>query len=179
MVSEAIRYTYRGRKESKRGESERGEREREKERGSEREGERDSGKLRVSIVIISWSCSALHSASGRTLAGCSGDSTHYESLHLKQWSVPLHQCSLFRSDNLMHNIVYMYNMVGQNLTKSTNVQFGYAFYILLVGGLFSLGAAASNLLFARSAADRRRSLRLRFRYNIHYITMCICSCVSM
>ena len=48
--------------------------------------------------------------------------------------------------------------------SNVNIQFGYAFYILLVGGLFSLGAAAFNLLCARSAADRRRSLRLRFRY---------------
>ena len=47
---------------------------------------------------------------------------------------------------------------------NVNIQFGYAFYILLVGGLFSLGAASFNLLCARSAADRRRSLRLRFRY---------------
>ena len=43
------------------------------------------------------------------------------------------------------------------------VQFGYAYYILLVGGLFSLGAASYNLLFARSAADRRRSVRHRYR----------------
>lgn len=47
---------------------------------------------------------------------------------------------------------------------NVDIQFGYAFYILLVGGLFSLGAASFNLLCARSAADRRRSLRLRFRY---------------
>lgn len=52
-----------------------------------------------------------------------------------------------------------YNRCGEG----GNYQFGYAFYILLVGGLFSLGAAAFNLLCARSAADRRRSLRLRFR----------------
>jgi len=45
----------------------------------------------------------------------------------------------------------------------TEVQFGYAYYILLVGGLFSLGAASFNLLFARSAADRRRSVRHRYR----------------
>lgn len=43
------------------------------------------------------------------------------------------------------------------------IHFGYAYYILLVGGLFSLGGAAFNLLFAKSAAERRRSLRLRFR----------------
>ena len=43
------------------------------------------------------------------------------------------------------------------------VHFGYAYYILLVGGLFSLGGAAFNLLFAKSAAERRRALRLRFR----------------
>ena len=44
------------------------------------------------------------------------------------------------------------------------VSFGYCFYFLLVGGAFSLGGASINLLFARSAADRRRSLRNRFRY---------------
>ena len=44
-----------------------------------------------------------------------------------------------------------------------NVNFGYCFYFLLVGGLFSLGGASVNLLCARSAADRRRSLRNRFR----------------
>lgn len=47
--------------------------------------------------------------------------------------------------------------------KKIEVQFGYAYYILLVGGLFSLGAASFNLLFARSAADRRRSVRHRYR----------------
>ena len=47
--------------------------------------------------------------------------------------------------------------------SSVEVHFGYAYYILLVGGLFSLGAASFNLLFARSAADRRRSVRLRYR----------------
>ena len=41
--------------------------------------------------------------------------------------------------------------------------FGYCYYILLVGGLFSLGGVSFNLLFARSAADRRRSVRHRFR----------------
>lgn len=45
-----------------------------------------------------------------------------------------------------------------------HVSFGYAFYLLLVGGLFSLGGASFNLLCARSAAERRRQLRLRFRY---------------
>ena len=48
-------------------------------------------------------------------------------------------------------------------SQDAQVQFGYAYYILLVGGLFSLGGAAFNLLFARSAAERRRLLRLRFR----------------
>lgn len=47
--------------------------------------------------------------------------------------------------------------------SNVEVHFGYAYYILLVGGLFSLGAASFNLLFARSAADRRRSVRLRYR----------------
>ena len=42
-------------------------------------------------------------------------------------------------------------------------QFSYAYYLFLVGGLFSLGAAAFNLLFARTAAERRRSVRSRFR----------------
>ena len=44
------------------------------------------------------------------------------------------------------------------------VSFGYCFYFLVVGGLFSLGGASVNLLCARSAADRRRSQRDRFRY---------------
>ena len=52
---------------------------------------------------------------------------------------------------------------GTTCYSNVEVHFGYAYYILLVGGLFSLGAASFNLLFARSAADRRRSVRLRYR----------------
>ena len=47
--------------------------------------------------------------------------------------------------------------------EDIETQFSYAYYLMLVGGLFSLGAAAFNLLFARTVAERRRSLRSRFR----------------
>lgn len=47
--------------------------------------------------------------------------------------------------------------------KDIESQFSYGYYLMLVGGLFSLGAAAFNLLFARTAAERRRSVRTRFR----------------
>lgn len=50
-----------------------------------------------------------------------------------------------------------------SLRKNIESQFSYAYYLMLVGGLFSLGAAAFNLLFARTAAERRRSVRSRFR----------------
>ncbi len=50
-----------------------------------------------------------------------------------------------------------------NALPNVGVHFGYAYYILLVAGLFSLGGAAFNLLFAKSAADRRRALRNRYR----------------
>ncbi len=46
---------------------------------------------------------------------------------------------------------------------NVEVHFGYSYYILLVSGLFALGGAAFNLLFARSAAERRRTLRNRYR----------------
>jgi hypothetical protein len=49
------------------------------------------------------------------------------------------------------------------LRKNIESQFSYAYYLMLVGGIFSLGAAAFNLLFARTAAERRRSVRSRFR----------------
>ena len=52
---------------------------------------------------------------------------------------------------------------GCRVSNKVDVQFGYAYYILLVSGLFSLGGAAFNLLFARSAADRRRAMRNRIR----------------
>ena len=53
----------------------------------------------------------------------------------------------------------------------SSISFGYSYYILLVSGLFSLGAASFNLLFARSAADRRRSVRTRFRFVSSYTYM--------
>ncbi|KAL5471459.1 hypothetical protein EMCRGX_G029579 [Ephydatia muelleri] len=40
------------------------------------------------------------------------------------------------------------------------VHFGYAYYIFLASGVFSLTAAAFNLLCGRSLADRRRQMRL-------------------
>lgn len=40
------------------------------------------------------------------------------------------------------------------------VHFGYAYYIFLAAGVFSLTAAAFNLLCGRSLADRRRQMRL-------------------
>lgn len=52
---------------------------------------------------------------------------------------------------------------GCKISTKVDIQFGYAYYILLVSGLFSLGGASFNLLFARSAADRRRALRNRIR----------------
>lgn len=57
--------------------------------------------------------------------------------------------------NLDHEIHCVYSKL--------DVNFGYCYYILLVGGLFSLGGASFNLLFARTAAERRRANRLRFR----------------
>ena len=41
------------------------------------------------------------------------------------------------------------------------ISFGYCYYIVIVAALFSLGAATFNLLFSRTAADRRRRLRNR------------------
>lgn len=54
-------------------------------------------------------------------------------------------------------------VVVPDCNKDVVIKFGYCFYFLLVGGLFTLVGASVNLLCARSAADRRRSLRNRFR----------------
>ena len=73
--------------------------------------------------------------------------------------------------------ILTHKLVVVPTAKSAGVEFGYAFYILLVGGLLSLGAAAFNLLFARSAAERRRSLRLRIRCVCVSVCVCVCVCV--
>ena len=46
------------------------------------------------------------------------------------------------------------------LPEDAVVHFGYAYYIFLAAGVFSLTAAAFNLLCGRSLADRRRAMRL-------------------
>lgn len=61
--------------------------------------------------------------------------------------------------SLPKGIVNLSNCDFENIT----VRFGYCYYILLVGSLFSLVATSFNLLFARTAVDRRRQLRLRLR----------------
>ena len=50
----------------------------------------------------------------------------------------------------------------QSKFKDT-VSFGYAFYVYICSGIFSLFAACLNLIRARSAAERRRQHRRHFR----------------
>ncbi len=53
--------------------------------------------------------------------------------------------------------------VDEEIYRDT-VRFGYAFYIYLCAGVFTLVGTCLNLLLAKTAAERRRQYRNRFRY---------------
>lgn len=59
------------------------------------------------------------------------------------------------------------------------VHFGYAYYIFLAAGVFSLTAAAFNLLCGRSLADRRRAMRLWLKLAlilVGHVCVHVCAC---
>ena len=60
------------------------------------------------------------------------------------------------------------------------VHFGYAYYIFLAAGVFSLTAAAFNLLCGRSLADRRRAMRLWLKLALILVGhVCVRMCVRV
>ena len=54
--------------------------------------------------------------------------------------------------------------VDEDSLYRDTVRFGYAFYIYLCAGVFTLVGTCLNLLLAKTAAERRRQYRNRFRY---------------